>query len=208
MSHPIDSRQMNAFATLARVGSFTQAAKELFLSQSAVSHSMRALEADVGCRLFDRVGKKVFLTQAGEMLQMHSKKILQEMDLARRSLVHLGKWGRIRLRVGASSTACQYIIPEVLLEFRKHYPDCVIELEPGDTMDVIDGLKTHRIDLAIGMEIQSEHSLVFHHLFHDELKFITSSEHPWATLKHSVREDLRGLPKTALFENRTLDVGN
>ncbi len=190
MNSPIDSRQLNAFTSLARLGSFTQAAKELFLSQSAVSHSMRALETDVGCRLFDRIGKKVFLTQAGETLQMHAEKILGEMQLARRNLQHLGKWGKVRLRIGASSTACQHIIPEVLLEFRKHYPDCAIEIEPGDAMHVIDGLMTHRIDLAIGMEIQSEHPLIFHHLFHDELKFITAPEHAWAIQKQVNRENL------------------
>src|SRR5258708_5304035 len=62
MSQPLDSKQLRAFAMLARTGSFTLAAKELHLSQSAVSHSMKALEQDVGCRLLDRMGKKVFLT--------------------------------------------------------------------------------------------------------------------------------------------------
>src|SRR6266700_934211 len=80
MSLLLDSRQLRAFAALARTGSFTLAAKELFLSQSAVSHSMKALEQDVGCRLFDRVGKKISLTLAGETLLHHSEKILLEME--------------------------------------------------------------------------------------------------------------------------------
>ena len=91
MKEPIDSRQLRAFVTLARTGSFTMAAKELFLSQSAVSHSMKALETDVGCRLFDRVGKKVLLTQAGETLLQHANKILNEMAAARLGLEQLGK---------------------------------------------------------------------------------------------------------------------
>ena len=72
MSAPLDSRQLRAFMLLARTGSFTQAARELYLSQSAVSHSMKALEQDVGCRLLDRMGKKVLLTQAGEQLLQHA----------------------------------------------------------------------------------------------------------------------------------------
>ena len=68
MNAPFDSRQLHAFVILARTGSFTQTARELFLTQSAVSHSMKALETDVGCRLLDRLGKKVLLTQAGEQL--------------------------------------------------------------------------------------------------------------------------------------------
>src|SRR5882762_2824663 len=113
MNHPLDSRQLRAFATLARTGSFTLAAKELYLSQSAVSHSMKALEQDVGCRLLDRMGKKVMLTQAGEHLLQHAEKILQEMSSARASLEQLGKWGHGRLRIGASTTACHYILPTV-----------------------------------------------------------------------------------------------
>src|SRR5437762_4736692 len=110
MSLPLDSRQLRAFVTLARTGSFTLAARELFLSQSAVSHSMKALEQDVGCRLLDRVGKKVLLTQAGEQLLHHAQKILTEMGEARESLQQLGKWGRTRLRIGSSPTACQHIV--------------------------------------------------------------------------------------------------
>src|SRR5207244_10073442 len=111
MNQPLDTRQLRAFATLARTGSFTLAAKELYLSQSAVSHSMKALEQDVGCRLLDRLGKKVLLTQAGEQLLHHAQKILSEMSQAREALRQLGKWGRARLRGGASTTACQYIPP-------------------------------------------------------------------------------------------------
>src|SRR4029434_1909189 len=100
MKQPLDSRQLRACVTLARTGSFTLTAKELYLSQSAVSHSMKALEQDVGCRLFDRLGKKVVLTQAGEELLHHAQKILHEMSAAREALLHLGKWGQERLRIG------------------------------------------------------------------------------------------------------------
>ena len=106
MSLPLDSRQLRAFNILARTGSFTLAAKQLFLSQSAVSHSMKALEQEVGCRLLDRMGKKVLLTQAGETLLHHTERILAEMNTARSALEQLGKWGRDRLRIGASTTAC------------------------------------------------------------------------------------------------------
>src|SRR5882724_11200680 len=128
MSQPLDSRQLRAFATLARTGSFTLAAKELHLSQSAVSHSMKALEEDVGCRLFDRVGKKVLLTQAGEQFLHHVEKILNEMEITRAALAQLGKWGRGRLRIGASTTACSYILPPVLREFKKKYPQYLLSI--------------------------------------------------------------------------------
>ena len=187
---PIDSRQLRAFAALARTGSFTIAAKQLFLSQSAVSHSMKALETDVGCRLFDRVGKKVSLTQAGETLLHHAEKILGEMQNARSALYDLGKWGRGRLRIGASTTACQYILPPVLRQFKDTFPQTLISIEPGDTVRAIDLLHRSEIDLAIMMEPINEPQLEFHGLFTDELSFIVAAGHPWAKDGHVNRADV------------------
>jgi len=190
MTHPIDSRQLRAFAALARTGSFTLAAKEMFLSQSAVSHSMKALETDVGCRLFDRVGKKVLLTQAGEALLHHTEKILQEMSAARAGLEQLGKWGMGRLRIGASPTACQYILPAVLREFKESFPKCRIAIEPGDTLEAIESVRENRIDLAITLEPRNEHQFEFHPLFTDELTFIVGAMHPWARDGQVIRSDI------------------
>ncbi len=180
MSPPLDSRQVRAFCVLARTGSFTQAARELHLTQSGISHSMKALENDIGCRLLDRMGKKVVLTQAGEQLLPHATRILQEMETARESLGHLGKWGRGRLRLGASTTACQHIIPTVLREFKESFPEHTINIEPGDTPELVASLLRHRIDLALSLEPTNEPQLEFHPLFTDDLHFIVAPLHPWA----------------------------
>src|ERR1051325_5471705 len=180
MNVPLDSRQLRTFCALARTGNFTQTARELHLTQSGISHSMKALERDIGCRLLDRLGKKVVLTQAGEQLLHHATKILQEMENAREALAHLGKWGKGRLRLGASLTACQYIVPPVLREFKESFPQCTITIEPGDTAVALDLLRQHRIDLAICLEPHAEPQFDFDLLFTDELKFIVSPLHPWA----------------------------
>jgi DNA-binding transcriptional LysR family regulator len=190
MKAPLDSRQLRAFSVLARTGSFTQTARELHLTQSGISHSMRALEADSGCRLLDRLGKKVVLTQAGEQLLKHAEKILSEMDAARESLSQLGKWGKGRLRLGGTTTACQHIIPPVLREFKESFPDHAISLEPGDTPDLITSLLRHRIDLALSLEPEAEPQLEFHPLFSDELHFIVSALHPWAQESRVGRDEI------------------
>jgi len=177
MSAPLDSRQVRAFCALARTGSFTQAARELHLTQSGVSHSMKALESDIGCRLLDRLGKKVVLTQAGEQFLRHAKKILQEMETARESLTQLGKWGKGRLRLGASTTACQHIIPPVLREFKESFPEHAITIGPGDTPELVAALLNQRIDLALSLA-SNEPQLEFHPLFTDELHFILAALHP------------------------------
>ena len=190
MNTPLDSRQLRAFAALARTGSFTLAAKELYLSQSAVSHSMKALEEEVGCRLLDRMGKKVLLTQAGEQLLQHATKILQEMQIARSSLEQLGKWGHGRLRIGASTTACQYLLPAVLREFKDSFPHSLIAIEPGDACKAVELLHQHRIDLALTLEPRNEDRLEFLPLFTDELTFIVGAEHPWAKAGEVIHSEI------------------
>ncbi len=190
MNDPLDSRQVRMFCVLARTGSFTQTAREVHVTQSGVSHAMKALERDVGCRLLDRLGKKVVLTQAGEQLLHHATKILHEMESAREALAHLGKWGRGRLRIGASTTACQHIIPSVMREFKESFPDHVVTIEPGDTPDLVSSLLRQRIDLALSLEPANEPQLEFHPLFTDELHFIVGAMHPWARTEHVERADI------------------
>ncbi len=187
---PLDSRQLRAFSSLARAGSFTQAARELHLTQSAVSHSMKALEREVGCRLLDKLGKKVVLTQAGEQLLAHAERILAEMTQARAELERMGKWGQSRLRLGASTTAAQHILPGVLREFQKRYPQCSVSIEPGDTPEMIEALRAHKIDLALNLEPAGGEPLDFRPLFTDELLFILSPQHPWAQAGRVAREEI------------------
>ena len=190
MNQPLDSRQLRAFVALAQTGSFTQTAKILFLSQSAISHSIKALEGDVGCRLLDRVGKRIVLTQAGEQLLHHAGKILQEMGSARASLQHLGKWGKGRLRLGASSTACQYILPGVLREFKESFPDCHISIEPSDSEECVELLQHNQIDLAVALQPKHEVPLEFLALFTDELAFLMAPLHPWAVAGQVARDEI------------------
>lgn len=110
----------------------------------------------------------------------HAEKILAEMEAARDSLGALGKWGRGRLRLGASTTACQHLIPPVLREFKESFPEHAISLEPGDTPELVAALLKQRIDLALSLEVEGEPQLEFHPLFSDELHFIVSALHPWA----------------------------
>lgn len=190
MGDPLDSRQLRVFSVLAQTLSFTRAAHALHLTQSAVSHSVKALERDVGCRLFDRMGKSVLLTQAGEQLLVRAGKILAEMEQARAELGRLGRWGSSRMRIGAGSTACQYVLPPVLREFRESFPQCEISIQPGDTPRNIQGLRAHQIDLALNLEPPQEEALEARHLFTDELEFVLSPMHPWAKAKRVIREEI------------------
>ncbi len=190
MKRILDSRQLLAFVAVARRGSFTLAAKDLYLTQSAVSHAMKALEDELGTRLLDRVGKRVLVTQSGEQFLRHAEKILAEMEQARTGLDTLANWGHGRLRVGASTTACQYILPTVLREFKQSFPKCVIKIAPGDHNEQRDLLRSSQIDLAIMLEPASEGEFEFIPLFEDELRFLVAPLHPWAQAGKIDRESL------------------
>jgi LysR family transcriptional regulator, low CO2-responsive transcriptional regulator len=192
VNQPIDSRQLRAFVLLARTGSFTRTARELHLSQSAISHSIKALESDLQGRLLDRLGKSVILTQAGEPMLVHADRILGEMGTARERLLTLGKWGHGRLRIGAGSTSCQCILPNVLREFKASFPQCLIQIEPGDTPAALELLQSNRIDLALALEPRNLEQLEFRSLFKDELRFLVCPLHPWA---RGGRVDQVGIPR-------------
>lgn len=204
MKKALDSRQLLAFAAVARRGSFTLASKDLFLTQSAVSHAIKALEEEVGCRLLDRVGKRVLITQAGEQFLRHVDRILREMETARAGLDALSKWGHGRLRVGASTTACQHLLPTVLREFRQSFPKCVIKIEPGDHGRQLDLLREGQVDLALMLEPQAgvaHDEFSFVPLFQDELRFFAAPLHPWAKLGRAPRDALAS--ETLILYNKT-----
>ena len=203
MKPTLDSRQLHAFAALARRGSFTIAAKDLFLTQSAVSHAIKALEDDLGCRLVDRVGRRVLLTQAGEQFLRHTEKILREMEAARAGLESLTKWGHGRLRVGASTTACQHILPTVLREFRQSYPKCVIRIEPGDHGMQLELLRGGQIDLALVIDppTGTHGEFTFVPLFKDELRFLVAPLHAWAKAGRAAPETIEA--ETLVLYNKS-----
>ena len=109
----IDTRQLRAFQLLAQTSSFTAAAKKMFVTQSAISHSIKALEATLDCSLLDRSGKQIALTAHGETLLRRVDTIFTEMQQATDELEALNRWGHGRLRVGATDTMCQYLLPAV-----------------------------------------------------------------------------------------------
>jgi DNA-binding transcriptional LysR family regulator len=136
------------------------------------------------------MGKSVVLTQAGEQLLVRAERILDEMRSARVELGRLGKWGSSRLRIGASTTACQHVLPTVLREFKESFPQCAISIQPGDTPENIEALRAHQIDLAVNLEPRREPTLDFRLMFTDELQFIVSPLHAWAKSGKVARDEI------------------
>ena len=180
MDLPLDTRQLRAFVLLARSGSFTRAGRELHLTQSAVSHAIKALENDLGCQLFHRQGRTVHLTHHGRELLPHAEAILQEMAMARATLSALDLTPRGRLSIGCTPAASQFILPTVFREFKESFPQYEIRVVPGETLQTIDRLVNHEVDIAVTLRPPDDTRLECQPLLEDELEFLVSPLHSWA----------------------------
>ncbi len=199
----IDIRQLRAFQLLAETGSFTAAGKKMFLTQSAISHSTKALEASLGCRLIERGGKNIGLTPEGEILLRRANRILTEMQKATGDLEALSKWGHSRLRIGATDTMCLYLIPQVLREYKEKSPNCDISVQSADSHDLVEMLEAGEIDIAVGMATRGDSvNLNFSPLFTDRIVFVVSPEHPWATAGIAPEEELH-LQKYIIYNRKS-----
>src|SRR4051794_28081179 len=122
MPSDIDLRQLRTFVTLMREGGFSAAARQLGVTQSAVSHAMRLLQEDLGCSLYYKVGHKVVKTRQGEALYQRAEKILHDAQQIRPLLESLDSQDRGTVRIGCTTSASQFILPGVLREFKECFP--------------------------------------------------------------------------------------
>lgn len=190
----MDTRLLRMFCEVARLGSLVAASRGLHLTASALSHGLKSLEAQLGCRLFERTGKKLLLNQAGEQLLAQVQGPLAALDTAEESLKRLGKWGQTRLRIGGSVSACQLILPGVIRELKKSCPTVQLQVESGDTPEMVELLEQNKIDLALGITPENNGSLEIRPIFKDELLFAFAPSHPWATAHSIPREQMRTQP--------------
>lgn len=188
-----DLRQLRAFVAVADEGSFTLAAKKLFLTQSAISHSMKALEDGLGCQLLTRLGKKTILTEEGEIFLRRCRSILGELEQAGRELDGLKRWGQGRIRIGAPHSLCQFLLPTVLREFRDCFPRCEPSIEAGNTAALLERLNEHELDVVLGLKLKTGEGPGAKSLFRDRMVFVVPPMHPWAD--RGVPEGVEGYGK-------------
>lgn len=203
MARPLDSRQLKAFATLARLGSFTLTAQELNLTQSAISHAIKALEEDLGSGLVYKSGKRTLLTHAGKRLQIHAESILLEMDQARAKIGSMDSLDRGQIRIGCGLSATQFILPTVLREFKECFPKYAISVIPGDSTQLLEQLEQNRIDLAICLKPPRTPRFLCRDLFRDELAFLVSPLHPWNASGRPDRKEM-GKQNYILFPRQSM----
>lgn len=172
-------RQLRVFAAVARRLSFTAAARELHLTQPAVSQQIRALEEDAGLALFEHVGRKVQLTAAGEELLRHAEQMLDLVREAGEALAALRGLKRGVLKLGAVSTA-KYFAPSLLSAFTAEYPEVTIKFSVGNRQETIAQLTANEVDLVIMGRSPRELDTVAEPFAKHPFVIIASPQHPLA----------------------------
>ena len=161
--------RLKVFACVAKNLSFTKASQELFISQPAVSKHIRELENQYQARLFERQGNRVLLTEAGRLLWKHCERI--EEDYKRLEYEMHSRHGEYvgELRLGASTTIAQYVLPPLLAKFISRYPQVNLSLMNGNSRDIEAALMEHRIDLGLVEGVFRQPALKYSSFLQDEL---------------------------------------
>jgi DNA-binding transcriptional LysR family regulator len=140
---------LRTLEAVASLGSFSRAAERLHLSQPAVSLHVGHLERAAGLPLVERVGKRVALTPAGDLLLAHAARAFGELRAAREALGRLRGTVAGRLRLGTGATASIYLLPPLLRRFRRRYPQVELEVVTGNSVDIVAAVVQNRLDVGI-----------------------------------------------------------
>ena len=186
----INLHQLATFQTVAKYSSYARAAKELHFSQPAVSAQIRQLEESMGVKLFDKIGRKTHLTQAGETLYLYTQKIAALIDETLETMEALRSPHYGRLSVGADTTVGTYVIPSLLGKFRHLYPNVEITLDVVNRVYLLDSLINNRIDMVIMGKVPDEPPVFAAPFAPNELVLIAHPTHRLAGCVKVPLEDL------------------
>lgn len=185
--------RLKVFFTVANRLSFTKAANELFITQPAISKHIQELEEQYKIKFFERNGSKISLTNAGELLLKHTKNIFEvyrEIDFDLSTLINEQ---RGLLRLGASTTISQYIIPPLLARFHQKLKEIKVNLLNGNTEQIENALLNKEIEVGIVEGQSKNQSIKYTEFLKDELVLVCNSKNPLINKEQLSQEDLKSM---------------
>jgi len=175
----ITFRQLKIFEAVARYLSFTRASQELHLTQPAVSMQIKQLEHSIGLPLFEQLGKKVFLTDAGREFRRYASAITTQLDELDQVVDEMKGLKRGRLTIAVASTA-NYFVPHLLATYCKRHGDVTVSIDVTNREQLLKGLVENRADLVIMGQPPGEMDLVAESFMENPLVVIAPPDHPLA----------------------------
>ncbi|BAH43785.1 transcriptional regulator [Brevibacillus brevis NBRC 100599] len=158
----LELKQLEYFMALCQELNFTRAAEKLGIAQPTLSQQIRLLEHEIGMPLFDRIGKRTVMTEAGKTLLHHSYQVFHELSQARAAISELQGLSRGALKIGVLLTVVNYLLPPTVIEFHQRYPKVELSVFGLRTGDIYEGLLRNELDLGV----------VFLPMEHDDLETI------------------------------------
>jgi len=179
----MEDHKLKVFCTVAETKSFSKASEIIHLTQPAVSLLVQAIEEIYETKLFDRANNTVTLTPVGEMLYKYAKEILNLYAAAQKNIGEITGFVKGSIRLGASSTIGNYLLPAVIADFRKTHSKIKVHLLVGNTKRIEELLNAGNIDIGLVEGDVASQKMVVEKLIADELALIVSPLHPWAKKK-------------------------
>ncbi|MEP0265579.1 LysR family transcriptional regulator [Dokdonia sp.] len=186
----VSLRNLKLVNVIVKEGSVTKASEKLFLSQPALSHQLKKLEEEIGLKVFNRLNKKLILTEVGQILFDNSEKMLVSMNQLNSELDEIKKGKKKKIRLTTECYTCYHWLPSVIQEFRKSNPAITVQIDIEATKEPLQYLMEGAIDLAI-VSTRSHHSSIhFEPLITDEMVAVVSKDNPLCTLEKLNLTDL------------------
>ncbi|TMV48296.1 LysR family transcriptional regulator [Paenibacillus mesophilus] len=194
----MELKQLEYFIAVCRELHFTRAAEKLGIAQPSLSQQIRLLEHEIGTPLFDRVGKKTVMTEAGRALLHHSYNVFHELSQARAVISELQGLKRGTLKIGALLTVVNYLLPPTVIGFHRSYPNVELSILGLRTGDIFDGLLQNELDLGIALLPMEHDDLVSIPLHEENLALAAPVDHPFADRPHVSLDVLKETPSVLL----------
>ncbi len=185
---------LRTFIDVIKLGSFSEVAKKLSISQPAVSFQIQKIEQELGARLIDRRQKKLMLTEAGKRLLYFAEQFDAEYQVLLHDLEHLKEGVAGNLVISASTIPGDFILPHIVSEFKKRHPAVDIQLVITDSAKVIESIKSDEYDLGFCGLSPEDPSLETFKVAEDEITLIAFPEHPFVSRKHISIHELSSEP--------------
>ena len=199
----MDYDQLASFLQVAKLSSFSRAAEKLYRTQPAISAQVRLLEQECGEKLFDRSGKRVLLTQAGEILCRYAEKLLDMQKEALQAIAELNQTPRGKLHIGANEATCLYVLPKTFAQFKHRYPLVQISIYRNFSHKILQKVQEDAVDLGIVTLPQTANNIEIIPLFRDEVQVVVPKNHPLAKHKRVTIEEMTHYPLVIPKTGRT-----
>ncbi len=182
------------FLSVAENLSFSKAAKELFISQPAVTNHIKELESKLNITLFERKGSRIYLTQAGKVAYDHLKEIREKYQELEFNIGRLNEAFKGKLHIGSSSTISQYLIPKVIADFHKRYPEIKLYLLNGNSFEMEQKLLENDIDIALVENNLSHSDIRYIDFLNDEIIAVAGKNTLYAKRKNLSINEISEIP--------------